>query len=292
MSETIGLYYELPKKVVGCKKVAENLLYGLRELNIKVQTNKTLPLTGCIHGGIKEFKNMNLPKNTLCGPELCVLPDEMPWMWKYYRNICQPNLWVWFSMRKRCEQKGLNYLRKTKQYVWPVGINQNEFNPDKRGNFEYDCFIYFKTVTRQVNENDLKNIENECKKRKLKYKIIKYGSYTENELKHLCNKSKFAIWLVGSESQNIAIGECMAMNIPIYVIDVNEFKYKDFVMVGNGVSSACYFDERCGIKSKTLKHLDTFLNNLNNYSPRDYILDNLTLKKGAEKYMEILRKCV
>ena len=37
-----------------------------------------------------------------------------------------------------------------------------------------------------------------------------------------------------------------------------------------------------------LKGLDEFLNKLDKYSPRDYIIENHTLKMGAEKYYNIL----
>ncbi|HEY9708930.1 MAG TPA: hypothetical protein V6D48_12080, partial [Oculatellaceae cyanobacterium] len=60
------------------------------------------------------------------------------------------------------------------------------------------------------------------------------------------------------------------------------------------VSSVPYWDERCGVKFKDISEfptqLEEFLDKLNRqqFAPRNYILENLTLEKCAQHYVEIL----
>jgi hypothetical protein len=61
------------------------------------------------------------------------------------------------------------------------------------------------------------------------------------------------------------------------------------------VTSVPYWDERCGHRFESAKDFtvswDLFWENVNagRYSPRDYILENLTLEKCAQLYLGHLR---
>lgn len=290
MKEKIGLFYKTPGKVVGCQKVYDNLIKGLKELDVEVHDNKVMEMTGCLHGGVPELQKQTLPNNTLVGPEIMVLPSDNTNLWKKYKHWTQPSTWVVEYMK---EPKFKSIIKDVNFHVWPVGVDTNEFNPDKRGNFKRDCFVYYKNVTGQCNDASLKNITNQLENLSLTYTVLKYGNYTEDEFRELCNTSKFCLMHCGTESQGIAYMEILSSNCPMYVVDVKEFNYKrgHYIFRNDAVSSAPYFDERCGVKYTTLGLLEhKFLPNLENYEPRSYIMENHTCKKGAEKYMEILRK--
>jgi len=59
-------------------------------------------------------------------------------------------------------------------------------------------------------------------------------------------------------------------------------------------TSVPYFDERCGMKFRDLaefkKQLPAFLTALRDgrFSPRDYILENLTVEKCAQHFLDIV----
>jgi hypothetical protein len=285
MSESVGLYFTQIGTVVGCKKVVDNLLSGLNELGIQVCINSPGDLNGCVHGGIPAFDNRTLPSNTLIGPEIMVLPNEMSWAWGAYKNWTQPSQWVVDYMQTSPLTTGINF------HVWPVGINTDMFNENNRGGFQRDCFIYYKTVTKQVNQTHLDSVIAECTKLGLSYEVITYGTYTEAKYRELINTSKFGIFLTGTESQGIAYMEALAMGLPLYIIEVNEFYYElqNYRFTSPNVSAAPYFDSRCGVKHKDLSQLPNFIQTLGTYTPRSYILDNHTVKLGATKYMNILR---
>jgi len=278
----IGIWHKTPDRIVGCKKVVDNLKKGLDQLGQEYIENQLGDINGCIHGSVPEFKNRTLPKKTVIGPEIMILPEEMPDAWSAYKNWIQPSQWVVDYMKQ-------SYLtRRTNFYVWSAGIDVKQFYCN-RLDTDQDCFIYYKNVTRQTPVEKLQKVKNHLDKKRITYKVIEYGIYDENRLIELASKSKYAIWLVGTESQNIALMEVLAMDCPIYVINEPEFSYHAYKF--QGASSAPYFDYRCGIIAKDINKLTEFIDNLNNYAPHSYIQEYHTCKKSAERYIEILKEC-
>lgn len=284
--KTVGLFFNRTEKITGCSKVADNTLNGLREIGVDVLENRLGDMNGCLHG-VEAFRNKTLPQNTLIGVEIIVLPSENQSMYSRWKHFVHPHEWVREYMLK------FPVAQKVKHYVWPAGIDQRAFNDNLRSNtFKYDVLIYYKNVTKQTPESDLKKVERELSRRRLTFKTIKYGFYKEDEMKKLTADCKICIYLAGSESQGIALMEMMSCGIPIYVMDTTVFKYQGFSHTSNNVSSAPYFDENCGEKviGVNFSKLDTILQNYDKYMPREYILDNHTLAKGAQKYLDILEE--
>jgi hypothetical protein len=267
----------------GCRKLKLNLCRGLDELGVEYIENKEGDVNGCLHGAVQGFTNKTLPPDTLIGPEIMVLPTDMPSHWTKFKNWCQPSQWVVDYMKtfKECEN--------TRFYVWPVGIDTDEFKHN-RGKTEQDCFIYYKNVTKQTPEQKLHYVRRELENRKLSYKVLEYGKYKEDELKHLSSTSKFCISLVGTESQGIGIMEIMSIGCPVYVIDEKQFKYGGYTFDGHNVSSTPYFNNECGLIDKDLSKIDLFVNTIHSYNPSNYIMNNHTCRHGAQKYIDILRR--
>lgn len=288
MRDTIGLFYNKQERnghMTGCQKLLNNLLIGLERIGVKVQHNVGKEMCGTLSGGTRQFVTNSLPEHCLIGPEICVLPSEMEWAFMKHKNWVQPSEWV-VEYMKQFERlvRGVNF------HVWSGGIDTDEFQPKEVRAKAYDCFIYYKDVTKQVSKVELGQLRKYLDIKQLKYKVLSYGSYTEKEYIDTINTSKFGVWLVGTESQNIAIGEAQAMNCPIYVLDVKQFIYYRFSFKSDKISSAPYFDERCGIKHIDLSRLDEFISKLDSYNPRQYIMDNHTLEKAAQNYVDILKK--
>jgi hypothetical protein len=277
----LGLWSLSPDRVVGCKKVIDNLKKGLEQIGQEYVENELGDVNGCIHGSVKEFRTKTLPPETLIGPEIVVLPTETN-AWTKYRNWCQPSQWVIDYMKTFREVK---YNRFN---VWPAGIDTDEFT-NTRGSFKRDCFIYYKNVTKQTPVERLNYVKRELEKRKMTYTVIQYGSYNESQLKELASTSLFGLFLTGTESQGIALMEVMAMDCPVYVIEEPMFEYGGFRF--RGASAAPYFDKRCGIISDGMERIGEFRENILKYWPRDYIMENHTCAISAKKYVEILEKC-
>ena len=287
MNKQVGLYYSPIKENVGCRKVYQNLIIGLQEMGVEVFHNKPAFLSGCLHGNHMALRQKILPPNCLIGPEIMVLPTEDPWIFKQWKYSTQPSEWV------------VNYMITFKEtnsnlfYVWPVGINTNQFNETGRGNFQYDCFIYYKNVTHQTPITKLNTIKSMLDTNHLKYVVLEYGKYPEQALINATKNCKFGIYLTGTESQGLAIMETMASGVPVLVIEEKTFLYGGFTFTNENVSACPYFDDRCGMKTSMemiVRDLPTFIKNVDEkkYNPRQYIIENHTMKMGAEKYYKIL----
>jgi glycosyltransferase involved in cell wall biosynthesis len=282
----VGLFYDnVSTKMSGCYKLSVNLIAGLTQLKIPFHANRLTPvLNGCLQG-CSLFQFSVLPPNTLIGPEIMVLPTEKPGYFRTWTNWVQPSDWC------------VNYFKEfptTKNnriFSWPVGIDTDKFNLNGRGDFTYDCFLYYKDVTNQVTPQILSKVEAQLSKLNLRYTVLKYGKYKEPDFMNIIKKSKFGIFLTGTESQGIAYMEALSMGCPLYIMDTNEFVYEKYKYVHDSVSSAPYFSEECGMKVKGYDLGDafqTFLGSLSSYDPRAYIISNHTLERGAKKYYDIL----
>jgi hypothetical protein len=118
-------------------------------------------------------------------------------------------------------------------------------------------------------------------------KVI-YGKYKEEDMIHVARKSQFAIWISGTESQNIALLEVLSMGVPVYVWEQTEQSYGGQVMTG--LSNAPYFDSRCGIIHDGMGRFEEFLTNVRagKYAPRDYVVEQFSLEKRAQQYYDIV----
>lgn len=285
MSYKIGLFTNINNHgmMCGCWKVSHNLIVGLKKLGIEVSLNKSEKYNGCL---INETLSDSLPKNTLIGPEIMVLPNENSLVWKKWKHWTQPSQWVIDYMRTFNETEGCNL------HEWPVGIDTEQFNDSNRGPFKYDCFVYYKNVTHQTPPSKLNFVENGLEQRGMKYKTLIYGNYEEEELIKCTKECKFGIFIIGTESQNIALLEVLSSNVPVYVFDETTFQYNDFSFSNTNVSGAPYFSPECGCKFHELNFdlFDKFVQKIDSYNPRNYIMKNHTLIHGAQKYIDILVK--
>lgn len=133
--------------------------------------------------------------------------------------------------------------------VWATGIDTEEFFPSNNTIKEY-VLVYHKMRSKKEFNQIIKILQN----LKIKYYIIEYRKYKESDYKDVLKKSKFVIWHGRHESQGIALQEAMACDVPILVCDVtsvfqevNGYNWPENLREFE-VTSAPYFDDRCGKK--------------------------------------------
>lgn len=108
------------------------------------------------------------------------------------------------------------------------------------------------------------------------------------------------VFLCEHETQGIAYQQALSCGVPILAWDRGGFWQDPFYFPRKvkfaPVSSVPYWDDRCGIKFKNIadfyEKLQEFLDKLNGniFSPRNYILENITLEKSAKTYLEYVHK--
>jgi len=283
----------------GVMMIAINLMKGLDKIGVRYRFNdysyirKHPEEIACIIGKPQVLFERKWLNPVLFGAGIYSHPVECPNLFTQYPNVKRflvPGEW----MRKMCEPW---YGKKT--VAWPAGIDTDYWHPVDAEK-KIDFLIYNKIRWHHAEQQaELINpIVNMLDQQKLSYQFITYGNYTHTHLMDMLSLSKAAIFLCEHETQGAAYQQILATNTPILAWDRGGFwqdpyYYPDKVKYGP-VSSVPYWDERCGIKFTDAndfnEKLPLFLHRLNDFKPRDYILENLTLEICAEKYLAIYRE--
>jgi len=284
------------KHTRGPKKVVLNLMKGLDELKYPYVVNHALDATNMlwIHDdldALKQARHLPARAKVLVGPNVITKPSEIP------LNLPQDKL-VWLHPSSWVQNFwNMSGGDKLHSDIWATGIDTELFSPKTTATKEH-VLVYQK----QRSDEDVNRVCGELDKKSLSYKVITYGNYTEESYQALLAKSQAVIWIGRSESQGVALEEALSMNIPILVWDVKKFgdwsgPGKDFFTEAQldfgPVSAAPYFDETCGRvfsnQSDLSSEIDIFLENLSVYSPRTFVLNNLSLKKQAQEFINIFK---
>jgi hypothetical protein len=173
----------------------------------------------------------------------------------------------------------------------PFGVDTNKFNEIKPISERSRVFIYFK---RRI-PNELTLIFNFLKNHGYEPVIFDYvNRYNEDEYIEYLQNSKFGVWVDAHESQGFALEEALSCNVPLLVWNVTSLNqeycsnYPDIP-----ASTIPYWDDSCGeffvnIEDLTCKY-DKFIQNIEFYKPRQFILDNLSIKKCDEGFTELIK---
>lgn len=222
----------------------------------------------------------------LFGPHFSVFPQNHQMTIICGNNVIyiQPSKWVvdlWknFSI---CSDLNLQHL--------PFGVDTKKFSPIKNISDRDKIFIYHK----RRNPQDLIILQTFLKSLNINFRIFDYvNKYPEEEYINYLKDSKFGIWLSAHESQGFALEEALSCDVPLLVWNVTSLNqeyrsnYPD-----KPATTIPYWDDRCGESFTEFNDLpsvfNTFIDNLQNYKPREYILENLSIKKCSEKFINIV----
>jgi hypothetical protein len=232
---------------------------------------------------VKKYPNVKF----IFGPHFSVFPQkhQMEIIEGNNSVYVQPSEWatnVW-SFHPFCKNISLKTL--------PFGVQTDKFAPCKPINERNNIFIYYK----RRNPNELQLLCLFLKKHGIEPKIFNYVTkYSEEEYINYLKNSKFGIWLSAHESQGFALEEALSCDVPLLVWNVTSMNQEYGSNYQNiGATTIPYWDERCGeffTDSNELSFtFNKFLNNLTNYKPREYILENLSMDKCESKLNELIK---
>jgi hypothetical protein len=300
-------YDRYPRKVIrrivrgkqapgGVMMIAINLMKGLDKIGVPYRfndysyTRKHPEEIACIIGKPHLLFEKEWQNPIILGAGVYSHPIDCPDIFERYPNVKRflvPGKW----MKEMCEP-----FYQEKVNAWAVGIDTDYWHPYV-GNKEFDFLVYDK-IRWQHPKQEIELIDpviNLLAEHQASYHFIKYGHYTHSELKAKLKASKAVIFLCEHETQGLAYQQILATNTPILAWDRGGYwqdpsYYPDKVKY-QPVSSVPYWDGRCGMKFSDAddfeKKLRLFLCGLNEFKPREFILQNLTLELCAEKYLHI-----
>ncbi len=273
----------LNSRTRGPKKVVENLLKGLDLIGYPYVINAALDSTKrlWIHDdkiALKKHTRAPGDVTALVGPNLFINPEDIPddiWLGKTI--YLQPSV----NVKKVWELRGY----KNEIAVWPVGIDTKLFRPNiSTVNEKKHALLYIKNRSTDEIETITQILGT-----RVSFDVITYGKYSEVEFRDILSHTSFVVWYGGYESQGIGLQEIMSMNIPILVIEP-EFPITKF---DTESTTAPYWDEKCGVRVKgvheqELKNtVDTFLDRISLFHPREFVEQNLSLEKQARDFVNL-----
>lgn len=277
--------------------IAVSLMKGLDKLNVPYRFNdynyikKHPEEIACIIGMPFILFEKKWINPVILGAGIYSHAIECPDLFKKYPNV------------KRCLVPG-EWMRKMfepyygdKVLAWPVGIDTDVWSPAIKETPECDFLIYDK-IRWKHDQYHGELIDPLCQlldKQGLSYQFIRYGNYSHPELISKLKKAKSVIFLCEHETQGFAYQQILATGTPILAWERGGYwqdpYYYPHKVKFEPVSTVPYWDERCGLKFTGIDDFEAQLLNFNalhsSFSPREYIEDNLTLEKCAEKYIEI-----
>lgn len=222
-------------------------------------------------------------KKFIFGPHFSVFPDTRLYNINNVNNnsiYIQPSDWV------KQAWNVVNKIIPVKTFYFPV--NTDKFIPTNT--VKNNVFIYFK----RRKPEELLLITKFLESKNIKYHIFDYiKRYNEEDyLKYLQN-SRYGIILGAHESQGFAIEEALSCNVPLLVWTVTSMQQEEGSNFPNiKATSVPYWDQRCGEFFYKKEEIETkyneFINKLDTYKPREYVLENLSVEKCAENFKGLL----
>lgn len=285
------------KRITGYRRCVQSLQTGLKKIGIPHCLNnqrmirKNPDQVVALLGNAFVFEDWKWPNPIVAGPCMLDHPLDMPDLFEKHnvRLYLVASEWV----RRMFEP----YFGE-KVAVWPIGIDTDRW-PDFSGHPKsIDFLIYEKFLwNREQNAPKILNpIVEELRERGLSCQIIRSGYYKEHEYRRLLQASKYMIFLCEHETQGQAYQEALSCNVSIlawdqgFWLDPKRSKYQKEEVPA---SSVPYFSAECGMTFKSInqfeERLDEFMANSQQYQPRRYILEDLTLEKCAQAYVDLIR---
>ena len=208
------------------------------------------------------------------GPHFSVFPDNKLTNIMSDRTIyLMPSQWCIDFWEKYSLCENLNMI------AIPFGVDTDKFRETISIKNRNRVFIYYKSRY----PNELKFIEDLLKQNNISYRIFSYHQrYNEDDYLEYLQNSKYGIWVDAHESQGFALEEALSCNVPLFVWNVRSMNqeygqsYPDIP-----ATNIPYWDNRCGEffydMNDIQEKLNIFMQNLYNYQPREFVLENLSI---------------
>jgi glycosyltransferase involved in cell wall biosynthesis len=289
------------KKTSGVEKVFVNLCKGFDQLKIeydinlpfkKIKSGEPVIVLGNGKYALQGYKQSN---PVIAGIGLMTHPKEWPDLFEEYPVIkyLQHSEWA--------KNIYVSAYGDEKCGLWPAGIDTEKWLPvSQLTEKKFDLLIYNKIMwNKQQTDKELRlPIIKKLEQSGLSCHEITYGQYQESEYYNLLQQSRAMIFLCEHESQGFALCEALSVNVPVlawdqgFWLDPNCINREEMNQVP--ATSVPFFDDRCGMRFTNFDNFEIQINiffdkvKSGDFSPRNYVLENLTLKKSAQSMLEII----
>jgi hypothetical protein len=272
------------KNMIGLKLLLDSIKYEYKFGNSNDINNFDIIYSPSTPINSSQYPN----KKFIFGPHFSVFPDNRLLSINNINNnsvYIQPSIWV-------CElwkNYGAENIVPIKDF--PFSVEVEKFCPSQIQNSQKnEVFIYFKSR----NPKELEYVKQFLNYKNVTYKIFDYiKKYNEEDYLKCLHNAKYGIIIGRHESQGFAIEEALSCNVPLLIWEVKYmsqeygYNYPDIP-----ATIIPYWDDRCGEYFYNKEELETtynkFITKLETYSPREYIIENLSPQKCGQRFIELV----
>lgn len=266
--------------ILNCKKISFFIIDSVNDINKIDLTQFDAIYSPCNDIDVSKYPNTKF----IFGPQFSVFPEERLTIIKGSKTVYNLlsnwviNIWKTFPV---CDNLKLVAL--------PFGVDTDKFI-DKSIIAKNKVIVYFK----HRNPADLHFIESFLKDKNINYSVFSYDKkYNENEYISYLQNSKFCIWLDAHESQGFALQEALSCNVPLLVWNVTTMNQEYGSSYSNlPATTTSYWDNKCGEVFYNINDFEVtynkFIENIDNYKPREFILDNLSIEVCENRLIEFI----
>jgi hypothetical protein len=284
----------------GQRRLFLNLCVGLDRIGVGYRVNdyaaaKRNPgALACIVGKPHVLDKIEWKNPILFGAATFSHPSEDPHLFERLpvKKVLVPGVWMKEMWRPVWDEPVA---------VWPVGVDVERWQPREAGWKSCDVLLYDKVMWERDRYEPrlIEPIRQKLRRWGRSFREIRYGSYREEEFRSALAECRTMIFLCEHETQGIAYQQALSCDVPIFAWDRGGF-WRDPAFYPHRVqfepvSSVPYWDDRCGRTFASSEQFDEAWRQFwdefqsGRYSPRSYILENLTLEKCAHRYVQHVR---
>jgi hypothetical protein len=287
-------------KAGGQMRVFLNLRAGLDRIGACYRVNdygyavKNPAVTACIVGKPHVLDRLEWKNPILFGAAVFSHPIDDPELFQRrpIRKVLVPGAWM---------KEMWKPFWNDSVAVWPVGIDTARWVAAEPARKSTDVLLYDKIMwdRDRLEPILIEPIRQVLRESGRSFREIRYGQYVEEQFRLALSECRSMIFLCEHETQGIAYQQALSCNVPILAWDHGGYwqdpSYFPHKVKFQPVSSVPYWDQRCG---RTFAAIDELENawpafwdecRSGGFSPRDYILENLTLEKCASAYLHHVR---
>lgn len=193
-------------------------------------------------------------------------------------------------------------------FSWPVGVDTEYFKPDKGTVRDNTVIVYHKFESDQF----CYRVCCELRKRGFNPVVFKYGGrplsfyagngasqeiekYDIEQFRMALKRACFAVVISDMESQGIALAEMWSMDVPTICFDPHYYMWEwggRLIERDGDVSSCPYLSEATGRRFSNFEELGRILDTLsvdnNHFSPREWVLANMSDEVIAKKFLGLV----
>ena len=267
--------------ILKCKKINFYIVESINAINIIDLNTFDAVISPCDTIDVSKYPNTKF----IFGPQFSVFPEERLTIIKGSNSVYNLlsnwviNIWKNFPV---CNNLNLIAL--------PFGVDTEKFVDNKSITEKNNVMVYFK----HRNPAELYFIESFFKYKNINYSVFSYDrKYDENQYISYLQNSKYCIWVDAHESQGFALQEALSCNVPLLVWNVTSMNQEYGSTYSNlPATTTSYWDNKCGELFYNVNEFEItynkFIENINNYKPREFILENLSVDVCENKLIEFI----